>query len=103
MEGTTMTGVLTPEEIEMLLRETTGTVKENPPQFTDADTDSGGVLFDKLKNQILRYPVVKKDTSYTIPAGVTSIGEEAFLFCKNLSGITVEKQNPINLLGEYNK
>jgi hypothetical protein len=74
------------------------------------------VLFDKIENRILRYPARKQAASYTIPAGIISIGDsafsvcenlvtidipdsvttigyEVFSWCKNLSGITVGKQN----------
>jgi hypothetical protein len=89
------------------------TVEKQNPRFTDVD----GVLFDKLENRILCYPADKKDISYTIPAGVTtiesstfsgypslaainipasvtSIDNLAFLWCENLSSITVEEENP---------
>jgi hypothetical protein len=87
MEGAAMPRALTPEEIEMLQCETTRIVEEPPLQFTAADSD--GVLFDKLKNQILCYPAVKKDTSYSIPACVTSIGNHAFADCESLASITL--------------
>jgi hypothetical protein len=82
-------------------------------RFTDVD----GVLFDKIRKRILRFPAGKQDACYTIPAGivtigntafsgcenlvsigipdsVTAIGHSVFPGCRNLSNITVEKQNP---------
>ena len=37
-----------------------------------------GVLFNKDKTELILYPIGKKDASYTIPDGVTSIGDGAF-------------------------
>ena len=48
-----------------------------------------GVLFNKDKTEIIRYPSGKKDISYTIPEGVTSIGERAFGWCGSLTSITI--------------
>ena len=48
-----------------------------------------GVLFNKDKTEIIRYPSGKKDISYTIPEGVTSIGDHAFSGCSRLTNITI--------------
>jgi hypothetical protein len=52
--------------------------------FTSID----GVLFNKNASTLIRYPVGKSATSYTIPAGVTSIGEYAF-YLNALTSITI--------------
>lgn len=49
----------------------------------------GGVLFDKSKSVLIKYPDGKKDTSYIIPDGVTSIGDGAFMYCESLKSITI--------------
>ena len=49
----------------------------------------GGVLFDKSKSVLIKYPEWKKDTSYIIPDGVTSIGDFAFMYCISLKSITI--------------
>lgn len=49
----------------------------------------GGVLFDKSKSVLIKYPEGEKDTSYIIPDGVTSIGDFAFMYCKSLKSITI--------------
>ncbi len=41
-------------------------------------TSENGVLFNKSKTEILDYPNGKSDTSYSIPNGVTKIGDYAF-------------------------
>ncbi len=49
----------------------------------------GGVLFNKSKTELIVYPPNKSDSSYTIPDGVTSIGEDAFSKCTNLTSVTM--------------
>ncbi|WP_366927476.1 leucine-rich repeat domain-containing protein [Ruminococcus sp.] len=49
----------------------------------------GGVLFDKSKSVLIKYPEGEKDTSYIIPDGVTSIGDFAFMYCESLQSITI--------------
>ena len=48
-----------------------------------------GVLFNKEKTKLIRYPIGKADTSYSIPDGVTSIGDYAFSWCSSLTSITI--------------
>ncbi len=55
------------------------------PNYSSAN----GVLFDKEKSELIRYPAGKPDASYQIPAGVTSIGESAFYGCSALTGVTI--------------
>lgn len=49
----------------------------------------GGVLFDKSKSVLIKYPEGEKYTSYIIPDGVTSIGDFAFMYCISLKSITI--------------
>ena len=46
-------------------------------------------MFDKSKSVLIKYPEGKKDTSYIIPDGVTSIGDFAFMYCITLKSITI--------------
>jgi hypothetical protein len=48
-----------------------------------------GILFDKAKTALLRYPEAKRELAYTIPEGVKQIGEGAFRECRALTGITI--------------
>ena len=48
-----------------------------------------GVLFNKKRTRLLKYPTAKTDTEYTIPESVTSIGEEALGYSKNLTAIAI--------------
>ena len=58
--------------------------KENE-NYTSVD----GVLFDKEKTEIIKYPVAKKETRYTIPDSVEKIGGYAFYMAKKLDKITI--------------
>ena len=65
-----------------------------------------GVLFSKDKTTLICYPAGKKDKSYTISDGVTSICWRAFSDSKNLTAINVatENQNYFSVNGVlYNK
>ena len=60
--------------------------------------DIDGVLFDKAITTILFYPGANKNTAYTIPYGVTNIGEYAFSWCNNLTSITIP--NSVTSIGD---
>jgi len=53
--------------------------------FTSVD----GVLFNKSATRLIQYPLGKSDLSYSVPAGVTSIGEQAFVSETLLTSITI--------------
>ena len=59
----------------------------------DEFSSENGVLYNKDKTTLIKYPAGKKDTSYTIPNSVTSIGSRAFD-----SGLT-----KVNYLGTVDK
>lgn len=48
-----------------------------------------GVLFDKNKTMLIRYPAKKSNTNYSIPNGVTDIWSFAFDGCNNLTSIEI--------------
>jgi hypothetical protein len=52
--------------------------------FSSAD----GVLFNKSQTTLIQYPGGKAG-SYTIPAGVVSVGDGAFYWCTNLTSVSL--------------
>ena len=51
-------------------------------------SSEGGVLFDKNKTVLIHFPA-GKGGHYTIPDGVTSIGDHAFIQCARLTSVTI--------------
>ncbi len=52
-------------------------------------SSENGILFNKDKTTLLRYPACKSGTSYSVPATVTSIVSKAFADCTQLTGVTI--------------
>ena len=48
-----------------------------------------GVLYNKNKTELIRYPDGKKDKNYTIIDGVTSVGQLAFCGCTSFTSVTI--------------
>ncbi len=64
------------------------TADEDSPYFSN---DENGVLFNKDKTELVFYPPANSLTSYTIPDGVTTINDYAFLLCINLINISLPR------------
>ncbi len=60
-------------------------VSEDNKNYSSVD----GVLFNKDKTELILYPCEKKGKKYTVPKGVTSIGEEAFRTASNLQKVVL--------------
>ncbi len=60
------------------------TVDSENPNYS---SDEYGVLFDKNKTVLLRYPSGNKRTSYTVPESVVKIDTAAFVYAENLENI----------------
>ena len=50
---------------------------------------ANGVLYNKDKTELIRYPDGKKDKNYTIIDGVTSVGRLAFYGCTSFTSVTI--------------
>ncbi|MEI6577835.1 MAG: leucine-rich repeat domain-containing protein [Eubacteriales bacterium] len=61
-------------------------------------SSENGVLFNKSKTELIRYPSDKTGTSYSIPNKVTSIGENAFYSCTGLTSVTIT--NSVKSIGD---
>ena len=60
-------------------------VSENNTAYCDID----GNLYEKDKERLIQYAIGKKDTSFTIPDSVTTIGNYAFSNCDSLTSIVI--------------
>jgi len=69
-------------------------VDPNNTTYTSVD----GVLFNKEKTELIRYPSAKPSSKYEIPDGVTDIGKDAFYYCCNLTEITIP--NTVTTIGD---
>ena len=67
----------------------TGLISINVASGNNYYSDNNGVLFNKEKTELIKYPAGKSQTSYTIPNSVTSIGYGAFYGCTDLTSITI--------------
>ena len=70
------------------------TVDAENADYSEAD----GVLFDKAATELIRYPAGKSGP-YTIPEGVTTIGESAFAGATALTSITIPEG--VTSIGSY--
>lgn len=69
-------------------------VSEDNAEYCSVD----GVLFDKAKTRLIKYPERKEGKAYTVPASVTSLGEDGFGGCTDLESLTLPEG--ITELGE---
>ncbi len=60
-------------------------VDKNNPYYSSKD----GVLFDKGKTTLIRYPVGKSSTTYSVPDSITTIWANAFYGCTSLTSVTI--------------
>ena len=93
LECTGLTSITIPNSVESIGHDAflgcTGLTSINVARGNNYYSGNNGVLFNKKKTELIRYPEGKSQTSYTIPNSVTSIGEMAFLCCTGLTSITI--------------
>ena len=54
-------------------------------------TSADGVLFDKAKKTLIKYPEGRSAATYAIPAGVTNIEEDAFGNARKLTSVVISE------------
>ena len=64
---------------------TTFIVNEDNQSYSSDD----GILFNKSKTKLVRYPIAKAGTSYDVPSYVTSLFSCAFAECANLESVSI--------------
>jgi len=52
-------------------------------------TSENGILYNKAKTTLIRFPAGKNDASFIIPNSVKTIGNYAFSWCESLARITI--------------
>lgn len=71
------------------------TVGQNNENYQDID----GNLYSKDGKTLIQYAIGKTATSFTIPDSVTTIGYEAFYYCKSLTSVVIG--NSVTSIGPY--
>ncbi len=90
---TGLTSITIPNSVESIGHDAflgcTGLTSINVARGNNYYSGNNGVLFNKKKTELIRYPEGKSQTSYTIPNSVTSIEDAAFDGCTGLTSITI--------------
>ncbi len=60
-----------------------------------------GVLYNKDKTELIRYPIGKTATEFTIPNSVKSIAEYAFSYCSSYGFKNITIPNSVTNIGDY--
>lgn len=73
------------------------------PEGNNYFCSENGILYDKNKTKLLRYPPAKADATFTLPNTVTALGEAAFFGCPNITQVTNLSQITTlsNVLNEF--
>ncbi len=64
-------------------------------------TSEDGILYSKDKTVLIQYPRYKEDSSFEVPASVTTIGVRAFSSCNNLKTVTFAEDSQLQTIGNY--
>ena len=70
-------------------------VSSEHPYFFAID----GVLFRKADKALISYPAGISSSTYTIPQGITAIGDSAFYYCDSLTSVSIP--NSVTSIGDY--
>lgn len=70
-------------------------VSPEHPYFATID----GVLFRKADKALISYPAGISSSTYTIPQGITAIGDSAFYYCDSLTSVSIP--DSVTSIGDY--
>ena len=91
--GCGLTSITIPNSVTSIgdgaFSECDGLISINVDRDNSKYTSLDGVLFNKLKTNLVQYPIGNNRTNYTIPDGVTNIGNSAFKACYKLININI--------------
>ncbi|MBR4881937.1 MAG: leucine-rich repeat domain-containing protein, partial [Clostridia bacterium] len=74
------------------------TVDEDNPYYS---SDEYGVLYNKEKTQLIKYPVANSRSSFTVPDTITKIAYHAFYYCRELESVTLPVSVTLIDLGAF--
>ena len=73
-------------------------VDENNANYVDIDGNLYEINNDGVSLTLIQYAIGKKDTNFSVPYAVTSIGSYAFAFCSSLTSVTIG--NSVTSIGD---
>lgn len=93
LAGDTITSLTIPASCTTIYEESLSGLTSLTAIYVDEGNSSycsvDGILFNKAKTEIVKYPSKKTGASYTIPDSITKICYNAFEFCAQLENITI--------------
>jgi hypothetical protein len=88
-----ITSIIIPSSITSINEKTfSGCTSLNKITVSESNSiycDISGVLYNKAKTILIKYPIGNTQSNYTIPNSVTTIGANAFEGCTRLTSITI--------------
>lgn len=93
---TSLTSITVPDEVTSIgcnaFNECSNLSSINVSEGNERYASVDGVLFDKNKTKLIRYPAGKEDSIYNIPNEIANVGDYAFNGCTNLTEINIHDE-----------